>query len=142
MVYVGEIRQSFIVVCFYEHRNHSINILAKDSNDLIFLLRCDFCHSPLQEQTIHLFDSLGFQNRQAESLITVVTYSRYQSSSQGLGSPPSLDHVSARGVLQTGKAQEIPLYFCSTEGVCAIGKEVGKYEYRCSPFSLIYTITS
>lgn len=112
MVYVGEIRQSFIVVWFYEHRNHSI----------VSLLRWDFCHSPLQEQAINLFDPLGFQNWQAESLITVVAYSRYQSSSQGLGSPSSLDHVSARGVLQTGKAREVPLHFCSTERVCRIGQ--------------------
>lgn len=122
MVYVGETRQSFIVVWFYEHRNHSINTLDKDSNDLISLLRWDFCHSPLQEQTINLFDPLGFQNRQAESLIAVVAYSRYQSPCQGLGSPSSLDHVSARGVLQTGKAREVPLHFCSTEEVSRIGQ--------------------
>lgn len=122
MVYFGEIRQSFIAVWFCQHRNHSINILAKDSNDPISLLRWNFCHSSLQEQTINLFDPLGFQNWQAESLITVVAYSRYQSSSQGLGSPSSLDHVSARGVLQTGKDREVPLYFCSTEELCRIGQ--------------------
>lgn len=126
-------RQSFIVVWFYECRNHTINILAKDSNDLISMLRWDFCHSPLQEQTINLFDPFGFQNWQAESLITVVAYSRYQSSSQSLGSPSSLDHVSARGVLQTGKAREVPLHFCSTEGVCGIGQ--GSREIRTQTFS-------
>lgn len=52
IVYVGEIRQSFLVVWFYEHRNNSIYMLAKDSNDLISLLRWVFCHSPLQNRQL------------------------------------------------------------------------------------------
>lgn len=45
---------------------------------------------------------LGLQNWKAKSIILDVAHSRHQPSSKSMGAPPSLDHVTPGGVLQTG----------------------------------------